>query len=69
MRTIIFKLIINKIFEAFKSEKILFNPQIKQWFMIIWIHIMDGVLNCKIAYLQKRSFYHFIKTNSTFCNY
>lgn len=27
MRTIIFKLIINKIFEAFKSEKILFNPQ------------------------------------------
>lgn len=30
MRTIIFKLIINKIFEAFKSEKILFNPQIKQ---------------------------------------
>lgn len=51
MRTIIFKLIINKIFEAFKSEKILFNPQIKQWFMIIWIHIMDGVLNCKIAYL------------------
>lgn len=30
MRTVIFKLIINKIFEAFKSEKILFNPQIKQ---------------------------------------
>lgn len=30
MRTIIFKLIINKIFEAFKSEKILFDPQIKQ---------------------------------------